>query len=217
MAADRLCSINGCGNALYARSWCEKHYRRWNIHGDPLIVLKRGPRPRLPSGGKKRCTKCLEMKPLDGFAVASTGESGRRGDCRLCRDAEARRKYIDTPIEKRRLGYRRATLRGRLEANVSSSLYHALKSRKGRARSFVILDFTVDDLLNHLERQFTRGMTWDNYGHKGWHIDHIVPVSSFRYETADDVEFKLAWALPNLRPLWARDNYSKGARRLLLL
>lgn len=30
------CSIEGCGNRHFARGWCNKHYKRWRAHGDPL-------------------------------------------------------------------------------------------------------------------------------------------------------------------------------------
>jgi 5-methylcytosine-specific restriction endonuclease McrA len=55
-------------------------------------------------------------------------------------------------------------------------------------------------------------MTWDNYAHDTWHIDHIVPLSSFLFDTPDDPGFKSAWALANLQPLWAKENMSKGNR-----
>lgn len=36
MVADSaVCSIEGCGRPLRARGWCNMHWRRWNIHGDP--------------------------------------------------------------------------------------------------------------------------------------------------------------------------------------
>lgn len=42
--ADRMCVIDGCGNRHYARGWCNKHYLRWQKHGDPLFTLP-------PTGG----------------------------------------------------------------------------------------------------------------------------------------------------------------------
>ena len=58
-------------------------------------------------------------------------------------------------------------------------------------------------------------MGWHNMGE--WHIDHIVPVSSFTITSADDADFKACWALTNLRPMWADENRSKGDKRLTLL
>ena len=34
--AKRRCSIDGCENLHDARGWCNKHYKRWQNHGDPL-------------------------------------------------------------------------------------------------------------------------------------------------------------------------------------
>ena len=32
----RTCSIEGCDKPVYGYGWCEKHYRRWRNHGDPM-------------------------------------------------------------------------------------------------------------------------------------------------------------------------------------
>jgi len=69
--------------------------------------------------------------------------------------------------------------------------------------------------VTHLERQFPKSMTWNNRNE--WHIDHIIPLASFTYSSADDPEFKAAWALSNLRPLWKPANLEKGGKRTLLL
>lgn len=88
------------------------------------------------------------------------------------------------------------------------------RGKAGRSwKEFV--DYTLDELIYHIERQFLPGMTWDNRGE--WHIDHIVPLSSFKFSSADDIEFKRAWALSNLRPLWALDNIRKQATRTHLI
>lgn len=77
------------------------------------------------------------------------------------------------------------------------------------------MGYRLDDLVTHLERQFSPGMTWLNIGQ--WHIDHILPKSSFTYSSAGDPEFLACWALTNLRPLWKEANLTKHAKRDLLL
>jgi hypothetical protein len=31
----RQCSVEGCGQSVVARGWCNAHYLRWRTHGDP--------------------------------------------------------------------------------------------------------------------------------------------------------------------------------------
>lgn len=37
----RFCDVKGCGKPHVARGWCETHYKRWQIHGDPNHVEPR--------------------------------------------------------------------------------------------------------------------------------------------------------------------------------
>lgn len=96
----------------------------------------------------------------------------------------------------------------RLEAAVKQGVRRGLiqGSKYGR-RTFDLLDFSAEQLRAHLSKKFQPGMTWENYG--DWHIDHVIPLSAFNYETPDDIDFKRAWSLSNLQPLWEPDNLSK--------
>lgn len=77
---------------------------------------------------------------------------------------------------------------------------------------FTALDFTIEELKEHLEKQFEPWMNWDNLGvmtkteKTTWQIDHIRPLKAFNIKELGDEEFKKCWALDNLRPLDARDN-----------
>ena len=51
-------------------------------------------------------------------------------------------------------------------------------------------------------------MTWDNWG-KVWEIDHIKPLSSYKYESIEEDSFKECWSLDNLRPLDKLENIRK--------
>lgn len=64
------------------------------------------------------------------------------------------------------------------------------------------------ELLDHIESQFKEGMTWKNHGK--WHVDHIKPLAMF--DMTDPDEIKKAMHYTNLQPLWAEENWSKGAR-----
>lgn len=98
---------------------------------------------------------------------------------------------------------------------MSGGIGASLKGGKGGRPWRKLVSYSLDDLKEHLERQFTKGMTWENMGK--WHVDHILPLALFSFETPEDEAFKAAWALTNLRPLWGPENTKKGARRTHLL
>lgn len=118
-------------------------------------------------------------------------------------------------ILKRQLDRSLVDPRFRLRRSISACIRERLYSRKiskNYKKTFSFVPYTIEDLVSHLEALFQPGMTWDNYGK--WHIDHIIPDSSFKYQTTDDEEFKKCWSLSNLQPLWARDNLIKSNKIL---
>jgi len=70
------------------------------------------------------------------------------------------------------------------------------------------LGCSIPELKIHLESKFQEGMTWDNWSYTGWHIDHIIPLSSFNLQNRE--EFLKACHYTNLQPLWAEENFSKN-------
>jgi hypothetical protein len=102
-----------------------------------------------------------------------------------------------------------------INKRMSAGLLHSLNTAKGGRKWEALVGYTLADLMTHLEAQFLPGMSWDNRG--GWHVDHIRPLCSFEFQTPDDPQFREAWALTNLRPLWAKDNLKKSGRRDLLI
>lgn len=39
------CALEGCAAPVKAHGWCVRHYRRWQRHGDPLVVYEPTARP----------------------------------------------------------------------------------------------------------------------------------------------------------------------------
>jgi hypothetical protein len=112
------------------------------------------------------------------------------------------------------LNRRRTDPSFRLKCNTRTALWTCLKERSvAKYRStFDLLGYSIEDLMQHLEKLFTEGMSWDNYGE--WHVDHKIPMASYQFESTDDIGFKECWKLDNLQPLWGSDNLSKGAKLL---
>ena len=82
-----------------------------------------------------------------------------------------------------------------------------------KGSTFEMIGCTPQFLKEHLEMNFKEGMTWENYGLYGWHIDHIIPLSS----AEDDDEIYKLCHYTNLQPLWAKENLSKGNKIIGLI
>jgi len=90
-------------------------------------------------------------------------------------------------------------------------IYNFLKSRgiRKNLKSLEIIGCSPEFLKNHIQKQFTDGMSWELIG-KLIHIDHIIPLSSAK--TEDEI-YKLCH-YTNLQPLWSKDNIKKSNKLL---
>ena len=102
----------------------------------------------------------------------------------------------------------------KLIANFRTAIYQVLKENSVEKNKsyFDILQYTPEELINHLEKQFTDTMTWENYGI--WHVDHKLPITSFDIQEMGDEEFMRCWCLDNLQPMWGEENIRKSNKIL---
>lgn len=102
----------------------------------------------------------------------------------------------------------------KLISNFRTAIYQVLKENNigKNGHYFEILGYTPEELINHIEKQFKDGMTWDNYG--DFHIDHKIPISSFNIKEIGDSEFMKCWSLSNLQPMWGEENIRKSNKIL---
>lgn len=105
---------------------------------------------------------------------------------------------------------KRKNLYKRLENQIRCRTAIAMKggSKIGKYEQYI--GCSTEDLKKYLENKFKPGMTWGNWGRGGWHIDHILPVSSFNLSDPD--QFFKAFHFTNLQPLWEKENLSKGSK-----
>lgn len=84
------------------------------------------------------------------------------------------------------------------------------------------LGYTIEELKQHIEKQFEPWMNWDNWGVYNialwdnndkstwtWQVDHIKPLSSFKIKSMLDSSFKECFSLENLRPISSLENMQK--------
>jgi hypothetical protein len=176
----------------------------------------------------KNCIKCLKQKSQDNF------ESGRN-QCKDCRKTFAKsyyKSYFEKNKDKLLIGMRtysnenrddlmrknneyskkryQTDINFKLSKSLRSRLSHAIRDNQKTGSAVKDLGCSVGEFKVYLESKFHPEMSWDNYGPKGWHIDHILPLSKF--DLSNHEELKKACHYTNLQPMWAEDNWSKGAK-----
>ncbi|MBA7568819.1 hypothetical protein ES708_10554 [subsurface metagenome] len=180
---------------------------------------------------REDCQHLGEPQPISNFYKDNLRPAGYKTYCKDCdlalsqtpQSRATRARYRQSPAgkatatrfsqsQKGRTYYARAASlhyqANKLSCSISIGINRSLKGRKNGFHWEDLVDFTLNDLMHHLEKQFTDGMTWDNYGK--WHIDHIIPITAFNFSSVKDYDFKRCWALNNLRPLWEADNIHKS-------
>jgi hypothetical protein len=99
----------------------------------------------------------------------------------------------------------------KLQANVRCAIRHGFfyhNAAKDNS-TWKALPYTPQQLKEHLERQFSDWMTWENYG-KRWDIDHIYPQSKLPFDSFNHPNFIRCWSLDNLQPLEKIANIKKS-------
>lgn len=174
------CSIKNCNHKHKAKGLCVRHYYK------EYYISKKD-------------------------HIAKTQREWRKRTGYKNRPCESSRKWAMENKE-----YFRRYKKCKRRNDINCRIAHNLRSRiscamRGKAGSAVVdLGCSMNYFKEHLQKQFLPGMSWDNYGKDGWHIDHIRPLSSFNL--TNKKEFKKACHYSNLQPLWANDNLKKSAK-----
>lgn len=165
------------------------------------------------------CIKCLTTKTSSEFISNKKSKTGFYKTCKDCwkprewnkeKQKASERKYIAANPSKIREKWKKAALnpnrimRDRLNKRISQSML-AMNTRKSNTTSYYI-GCSIAYLKRWMEFLFTDKMNWQNYG--DWHIDHVLPCSSFDLTKVEDQIECFNWK--NLRPCLKEENLSKG-------
>ena len=166
------------------------------------------------------CSKCKEQKDTSCFSKNKSKYRGYNTYCKSCMSSYYQENFESISARKKEYAEEnkdvlRAAYLKRLKENTNAGVAHALRTRinqairKNSKKGSAVRDLgcSIDFLVKYLESKFQDGMTWENRGIHTWHIDHIIPLSSFNLE--DEEQFKKAVHYTNLQPLWAKDNLTK--------
>lgn len=177
----------------------------------------------------KICSKCGLEKELYEFPKNKQQKNGYNSYCKKCKNSGAKIYYeknkteISSRASKRYFKNKKPnkiTIEDKHNTKIKQKLRHSLRKRIRNVlfynkcikhhKTNNLIGCSVWECKKHIELQFKDGMSWDNYGLHGWHIDHIIPCASF--DLKDPEQQKQCFHYTNLQPLWAKDNLSKGKK-----
>lgn len=98
----------------------------------------------------------------------------------------------------------------RIKNNLRRRIHHLVKDGYKSDKTEKLIGCSFDYFISYIESLFQEGMNWNNYGHFGWHIDHIRPCSSF--DLTKESEQKECFNYKNMQPLWWQDNLKKSSK-----
>jgi hypothetical protein len=163
----------------------------------------------------KICICCKQAKELPNsfFFRQSRNADGFRSDCIECFNKKYRPNWTPKPkLHKTRKQINAETYQRR-KSNPSLRIAQICRIRTGLAlkngfykkeKTFDLIGCSPNFLKQYIESKFQEGMTWENYGRFGWHIDHIKPC--VRFDLSKPKERAKCFHYTNLQPLWWRDN-----------
>jgi hypothetical protein len=182
---------------------------------------------------KKICKKCNIDKYLSEYNKDKYSSDGLRYRCKDCTREDYRNYYdnnVSNEIERQTNYQKNNKIEVKKRRNVrvkkkydNDSIYKIKILLRNRMKIFFktknvninkkifqIVGCTPEELKKHIENQFKEDMSWENHDYYGWHIDHIIPLSSAKTEE----EINKLCHFTNLQPLWATENYKKGKKIL---
>lgn len=184
----------------------------------------------------KWCPKCESILEYSNFRKNKNRKDGLNGWCKRCctnyqkiererglvqrelryRNSIKGKKTLQKATEKYRktekykISWKKTNKKNKLSNSISARMRQSLHGCKYNRHWESLVNYTLEDLKSHLEKQFKPGMNWKNHGRDGWHIDHIKPIDLFNITDYRCDDFTECWSLGNLQPLWAKDNMKKG-------
>jgi len=174
-----------------------------------------------------QCKKCMnefsfDYKKKNAKIISKKGKQFRlenpeinKEKCRIYKknNPDHFKKWVDKNKERRKkyINEYNSDPKNKIKNSLRSRINQLLNKKYKNPRTLELVGCDYEFLIKYIENKFTEGMSWDNYGYYGWHIDHIIPVSSVK--TEEDI-YKL-YHYTNLQPLWAKDNLIKSDKILV--
>lgn len=221
----KYCKIKDCKNQVKKNNLCDKHYLE--IYPDYRKIcdeknctkLSRKNGKCFKHGDKEKCIikdcpnlasynkKCVSHNPKSRCEINGCKAQARylKRCFKHSEDQEWRKKFI-TKCTLYCLKRYSTDIKYKLKKNLQRRIIHAIKGETKSKSTMKLIGCTINELMESLQKKFTKGMSWNNYGE--WQIDHIIPCSSFNLIETNEQE--KCFNYKNLQPLWKKDNLEKS-------
>lgn len=138
----------------------------------------------LKSGRQINASICGKIFSLKG---------GKKGRYRTMKNNS---QYLDA---QRKLALKRRIIKYRISKRIWQAMQDIDRKKDNLTENLIGCNMLF--FMEYISNQFIDGMNWDNYGKKGWHLDHIKPCNSF--DLTNKEEQKQCFHYSNIQPLWA--------------
>ncbi len=181
-----------------------------DLHSTTSTIVERLRDKRMHSSDgrlrKKKCAKCGTAKELTAFPKHSTSSDGFASYCKTCRNGLRNRRHRNT----------RSRLRHHIYTRVASQLNKAnISIPRGCVTDLdKYFGYRISELRDYLEAelQSREGISLKESFSRGYHLDHIYPLSRFVITSIECQAFRDCWTMSNLRMIPATENLQKGAK-----
>ena len=166
------------------------------------------------ASSEKPCDTCKKWLLKELFWKDSYRIDGYDKKCKECKRRYRSTKRFKKMHSKTHTVYalkrRREDINFKLQCNIRQRLKQAIKNNSKAGSAVKDLGCSIEEFKNYIASKFQEGMSWENWGYKGWHLDHIIPLASF--DLTNREQFLKACHYMNYQPLWAADNLIKGSK-----
>ena len=163
---------------------------------------------------EKKCSNCQVWFPATNeyFPLSKNRTFGVHYYCLVCHNQKGRKRRENPEVRKMEYEQKKVRLEVdplfkmtcRIRCQIKNYVKRVDVKKPKSCSTTDILGCSFHEFKSYIEKQFTEGMSWDNYGQ--WHYEHIVPVSLGKTEE----EVIELCHYTNYRPLWGDENLSKS-------
>jgi hypothetical protein len=163
---------------------------------------------------EKKCASCQIWKPAtpEHFVKSKNRPFGIHYYCKECHHKRGV-KFRENPLNRKKEYEQKKKriktdelfkLQCRIRVQIKNYIKRINVNKPKSCSTTNILGCSFHEFKEYIQKQFSEGMSWDNYGK--WHLEHIIPVSLGKTET----EVIELCHYTNYRPYWGKENISKS-------